>query len=257
MFYPDPTRLDLDSYLARTGYTGPSAPTAQTLAGLHLAHATHIPFENLDVYAGRPVRLDLDSLQSKLVRTRRGGYCFEQNSLFAAVLERLGFRVTPLAARVRYRATGLLPRTHMLLRVETDDGPYLADVGFGGDGLLLPVPLVAGRECRQFLWTYRLVREGSLWVLQARRGDAWADQYAFSEEPQHFVDFEVANYFVSTHPESIFRRMRTAQLPSPTGRYVLRDHDLTIDRGDTTDQRVVGPGEIPLIFKTVFGIDPP
>jgi N-hydroxyarylamine O-acetyltransferase len=257
MLYPDLVPLDVDAYLTRTGYAGSVAPTAEVLGGLHLAHATHVPFENLDVYAGRPVRLDLDSLQAKLVRSRRGGYCFEQNSLFAAVLYRLGFRVTPFAARVRYRTTGLLPRTHMLLRVDLTDGPYLADVGFGGEGLLLPVPLVPGRECRQFLWTCRVIREGELWVLQARHGETWADQYAFSEEPQHLVDFEVANYFVSTYPESIFRKMRTAQLPTPTGRYVLRDYELTTDRGEKVDVRTVHPDEIDSLLKTLFGIDPP
>src|SRR5688500_1067883 len=97
--------LDLAAYLARVGLATAPAPTAAGLAELHLAHATHIPFENLDVLLGKPIRLDLASLQQKLVRDRRGGYCFEQNLLFAAVLEAVGFRVSRLAARVRYRAT--------------------------------------------------------------------------------------------------------------------------------------------------------
>src|SRR5438093_5316594 len=104
--------------MRRIEYAGSLAPSRQTLDALHLAHATHIPFENLDVLLGRPIRLDLDGLQAKLVRGRRGGYCFEQNLLFAAVLERLGFRVTRLAARVRYGTTRLLPRTHMLMKVD-------------------------------------------------------------------------------------------------------------------------------------------
>src|ERR1700756_4948956 len=97
--------MDLKAYSARIGYTGAFAPTAETLAELHLAHATHIPFENADILLGRPIRLDQESLQAKLVAQRRGGYCFEQNLLFAAALEELGFRVTRLAARVRYEAT--------------------------------------------------------------------------------------------------------------------------------------------------------
>jgi N-hydroxyarylamine O-acetyltransferase len=249
--------LDLDAYLARTGYAGPLVPMAEVLAGLHLAHATHIPFENLDVHAGRPIRLDLESLQRKLVRGNRGGYCFEQNALFAAVLDRLGFAVTRLAARVRYRTTGLLPRTHMLLRVDLPNGPVLADVGFGGDGLLLPVPLVPGRECPQFLWTYRVVREESVWVLQAKRGTEWADQYAFSEEPQHAVDFEVANYYVSTHPDSIFRKMRTVQLPTSSGRHILRDDVLTTDRGATIETRTLPATEVPEVLREIFGLELP
>src|SRR5262249_24611720 len=95
------TALDLDAYLARVGYTGDRAPSLAVLDALHLAHATHVPFENLGILLGRPVLLDLESLQAKLVRGRRGGYCFEQNALLAAALEALGFAVTRLAARVR------------------------------------------------------------------------------------------------------------------------------------------------------------
>src|SRR5262249_29151135 len=143
--------LDLAAYLERIQYRGDPRPDVTTLHDLHLAHATHVPFENLDVLLGRPIRLDLDSLQAKIVRGRRGGYCFEQNVLLAAVLEHVGFRVDRLAARVRYRAQHVLPRTHMLLRVEVEGRSWMCDVGFGSEGLLLPMPLAVGAECRQFL----------------------------------------------------------------------------------------------------------
>src|SRR5678815_5641474 len=107
--------MQLDAYLQRIGYAGDLRSSARVLEALHLAHATHIPFENLDILRGLPIRLDLDSLQRKLVDGRRGGYCYEHNLLFAAVLEEIGFSVTRLAARVRYRTTSVLPRTHMLL----------------------------------------------------------------------------------------------------------------------------------------------
>src|SRR5262245_49690105 len=102
---PEPDTIDLAAYFERISYAGDTSPSRATLEALHLAHATHIPFENLDVLLGRPIRLDLASLQAKLVRDRRGGYCFEQNRLFASVLESLGFAVTTLAARVRFRAS--------------------------------------------------------------------------------------------------------------------------------------------------------
>src|SRR3954471_2052207 len=153
----DTSVLDLGAYLERVGYSGDLVPGEAVLEALHLAHATHIPFENLDILLGRPVLLDLESLQAKLVRGQRGGYCFEQNTLFAAALEELGFSVTRLAARVRSGASGPRPRTHMLLRVDVEGWPWLADVGFGGDGLLLPVPLVAGRVAHQYAWAFRVV----------------------------------------------------------------------------------------------------
>src|SRR5262245_62565608 len=120
------TFIDLAAYFERIAYAGDRSPSRATLDALHLAHATHIPFEDLDILLGRPIRLDLASLQAKLVAGRRGGYCFEQNALFAAVLEQLGFAVTRLAARVRFRTDRVLGRTHMALRVDVGGVPLLA-----------------------------------------------------------------------------------------------------------------------------------
>jgi N-hydroxyarylamine O-acetyltransferase len=250
--------FDLDAYLHRTGYAGALEPTREALRGLHLAHATHIPFENLDILLGRPVRLDLDSLQAKLVRGRRGGYCFEQNTLFAAALERVGFGVSRLAARVRWNATQLLPRTHMLLEVDVQGEPWLADVGFGGEGLLEPLPLAAGAEVRHYGTIYRLTEEAGLWVLQALHAGLWRDLYAFTRELHYPVDFEMANHFTATHPSSVFRRGPTVQLPTPEARYVLRGQEFTMLRGDQVSSRTVEGGEELLrLLAETFGLEFP
>ena len=231
--------LDLAAYLQRIEYAGELRPSLAVLQALHLAHATHIHFENLDILLGRPIRLDLASLQAKLIQGRRGGYCFEQNLLFSAVLRQLGFSVSQLAARVRYRTTAVLPRTHMLLLVELDREPWIADVGFGADGLLLPVPMNSGQAVRHFAWTYRVIEEDGLRVLQSLRDDAWIDLYAFSLEPQQAVDYELANHYVSTHPASRFVQTLTAQRLSPEVRYVLRNHELLQDHGDRQTVRTL------------------
>lgn len=249
--------LDLAAYLDRVGLAVAPPATAAGLAELHLAHATHVPFENLDVLLGRPIRLDLTHLQRKLVHDRRGGYCFEQNVLFAAVLEALGFRVTGLAARVRYRATKLLPRTHMLLAVEADGAAWLADVGFGGSGPLLPLRLDDRGEQRQFLWSYRIADEGPARVLQAGVPGGWQDFYAFTAEPQELVDFEVANHYVSTHPDSAFTKTLAAQRPTPEARFILRNRELTVERGTGTETRTVGDDELPDVLATMFGLTLP
>lgn len=247
--------VDLDAYLARIGYAGPLAPTRDVLKNLHLAHATHIPFENLDVLLGRGIRLDLDSLQAKLVTARRGGYCFEQNILFAAMLEQVGFRVTPLAARVRYRTTRILPRTHMLLKVDVEGASWIADVGFGSEGLLHPVPLTAGEASPQFVWTYRVVRDGEAWVLQSQPGGNWHDLYVFTLEPQHPVDYEMANYYVSTNPASRFVQTLTVQLPLPDVRHVIRNYDFISERPDRLDQtRLAGDDELLRVLAGTFGL---
>lgn len=228
----DHPELDLTAYLQRTGYAGDIAPTLPALQALHLAHATRIPFENLDILRGLPIALDLPGIQAKLVAGRRGGYCFEHNLLFAAVLRAFGFGVTQLAARVRYGTTALLPRTHMLLLVAAEGERWLADVGFGGEGLLLPVPFVVGAEVRHYAWSYRVIEEaGPTWVLQSSRDKAWHDLYAFTLEPQQIVDYEVVNHYLSTHPNSRFVQTLTVQLPGPHKRLILRNHKLVEDRG--------------------------
>ena len=262
--------MQLDAYLRRIDYSGDLRPSAAVLAALHLAHATHIPFENLDVLRGVPIRLDLDSVHAKLVDARRGGYCFEHNLLFSAVLEEIGFTVTRLAARVRHGTSSVLPRTHMLLLVgadtDADEARWLADVGFGAEGLLLPVPFGAGEESRQFAWTYRVVqgprgtalRDGHEWVLQSRHGDEWLDLYSFTLDPQQQIDYEVANHYTSTYPESRFVKGLTVQLPTPVARTALRNRQLTVDAGGTTTTRVMADDEeIRRVLKDTFGLAAP
>lgn len=254
------TALDLQAYLRRIGYQGAVEPTRRVLEALHLAHATHIPFENLDILLGRPIALDLASLQAKLVARSRGGYCFEHNLLFAAVLREFGFEPTLLAARVRFRTTAVLPRTHMLLLVEGEGSRWLADVGFGGEGLLLPVPFGNGEEARHYAWTYRVIEEAGAgtWILQSRRNDAWMDLYAFTLEPQQSIDYEIANHYMSTHPDSRFVQTLTVQLPGPQRRMILRNRDLIEDRGDAVlERRIESDEEFVSALQEYFGLDMP
>jgi len=237
--------LDLEAYLARIGYRGALKPSLETLAALHEAHAVSIPFENLDVLLKRPIALDLESVQRKLVRSRRGGYCFEQNALFAAVLERLGFCVAPLAARVRLGAEpgAPRPRSHMLLKVDLDGAAWLADVGFGSPGLLAPVRMSPDEPSEQFGCTYRVARDGEFWVVQLIIDAVWTDLYAFTLEPQYPIDFEVANYFISTHPRSIFVQAPFVARRTPEVRCTLRGRELTISRGEQTSAETIAGNE--------------
>jgi N-hydroxyarylamine O-acetyltransferase len=249
------SRLDLPAYLRRIGYAGSLDPTRATLDALHAAHATSIPFENLDILLGRRIAIDLDSVQAKLVAARRGGYCFEQNALFAAALEHLGFAVTRLAARVRFRTDRVLARTHMTLRVEVGGVPLLADVGFGGEGPLLPVPF-DGTEAGQYAWTYRILGHAGEHRLQSRRGGGgWEDLYVFTPEPQLPVDYEMANHYTSTHPASRFVLMLTAQRVATDGRRILRNRTLCLDRGDdVTTRTLADDDELLGVLADEFGL---
>jgi N-hydroxyarylamine O-acetyltransferase len=236
-------QFDLGAYVDRIGYGGPAAPSLDALRAVHLAHARTIPFENVDVLLGHPIRLDLESLQAKLVAGGRGGYCFEHNTVFAAALEAMGFAVTRLAARVRFGHRRLGARTHMLLRVQAAGSPWLADVGFGGLGILEPIPFAPNEPVEQFGWTYRLVPDAQELVLQSLEPGGWADQYGSTLEPQLDVDYEMANHYTSTHPSSPFTRTLTVQRPDPDGpeaRIVLRDRKLSVHRptGQATTERV-------------------
>lgn len=248
-------QLDLEAYLARIGCAPPLAPDLEALRRLHQAHVGAIPFENLDVLLGRPIPLDLASLEAKLVAARRGGYCFEQNTLFAGVLEALGFVLTRLAARVRQGATAVRPRTHMLLRVDLPEGPFLADVGFGGDGPLHPLPLVSGRESWLGGTGHRLRREAEAWVLEGTVEGIWTDLYVFTLEPQHPADYEMANYYTSTHPQSAFRLKLTAQRSWPEARIALRNRELVRRTANGTERITIrDPEHLLEVLDREFGL---
>ena len=247
--------LDLPAYLKRIGYEGGLVPDAALLDALHLAHATHIPFENLDILLGRPIQVDMESVQNKLVRNHRGGYCFEHNLLMAAVLRSLGFSVQQLAARVKLGTDQVRARTHMLLMVDLDGSQRLVDVGFGGQGFLRPLPFETHKEFRRYHWIYRIVEDNRAWVLQWRQNDAWVDLYAFTLEPQYWIDYKVANHYVSTHPDSQFARGLIVQRPTPEARYSLHNMEFSIDRGaSTTTRRLRDRAELHEVLRGTFGL---
>jgi len=248
-------KIDLGAYTARIGYTGGLDPTLETLKDLQFAHSTTIPFENLDILLGRPISLELDWLQAKLIAGRRGGYCFEQNTLFAAVLESLGFNLTRLAARVRFGSAEIRPRLHMLLSVKVDGEPWLADVGFGRVGPLHPIRLNQSEAVRQLRWAFRISQEGGLHVLQTLHDDVWFDLYAFTLEPQEPVDFMVANHYTSTHPDSPFVQTLVVQRASPDTCWILRNLELTVEKaGEKTAETLWDDDALNLALADLFDL---
>jgi N-hydroxyarylamine O-acetyltransferase len=249
-------RLDLDAYLRRVGHDGDTAPTAQTLATLHRAHLAAIPFENLDIVLARGIAVDLGSVQAKLVERRRGGYCYEHGVLFAAVLERLGYEVERMLARVggedleRPRAP-----THMTLRVATGGDRWLADVGFGS-GLLAPLPFDDGEPHAQGGWTFALVSTGPRsWALRELRGGEWVTRYGFDEQRLHAADVVMANHFTSTFERSPFVGKPVVTRRDEDSIRSLVDRRLTLERPDgTLDERDVADDELGGLLRDMFGI---
>lgn len=230
--------MDLSAYFERIAYTGSARADVQTLRDLHLLHPLAIPFENLSTLIGEPVPLDIDALEDKLVTRQRGGYCFEQNSLFQAVLETIGFSVTALAARVVWneRAGFVNPRTHMVMLVDIGSTQYVADVGFGGATLTAPLELVEGAEQQTPHEVFRIVRRKGDFEVQVRIDDTWRPTYVFDLQAQWPVDYEVLNHYVATHPGSPFRSRLMAARPTEDRRYALGNRQLSIHREGRTQE---------------------
>jgi N-hydroxyarylamine O-acetyltransferase len=252
------TEIDLKSYFARIGYSGGWAPTLETLQALHRLHPAAITFENLDPLMKRPVSLELGALVGKLVHQERGGYCYEQNTLFLSVLRTLGYSVSTLAARVQWNTPEdvVRARTHMLLCLELPQGQYLADVGFGL--LTLTAPLLLRPDVEQ--WTphgwHRIACVGDEFQLQVKLVDRWAPIYQLSLQEQAASDWDVANWYTSTHPDSIFVNNLMAARPVGDVRYALLNYRLSIHQPNGTIERrtVQGPSELASVLEKHFGI---
>jgi N-hydroxyarylamine O-acetyltransferase len=226
----DERRFHLDAYCARIGYDGPREPTMQVLRELQVRHALSIPFENLNPLLGWPVRLDTASLVQKLVDDRRGGYCFEQNLLFAHALHAIGFRFRGLSARVVYNAPPgtIRARTHMLVAIEVEDATILSDVGFGGLTATGPLVLAPGVDQATPHEPFRLVVDGECWQMEARVQDAWTPLYRFTLDTAYLPDYEMASWYLCHAPGSHFRTNLIVARPDHDRRHTLRDNVYTI-----------------------------
>jgi arylamine N-acetyltransferase len=255
--------LETGAYLDRIGHVGPVDPTLETLHALVAGHGRTIPFENLDPLLGVPVDdLSAPVLTDKLVDRRRGGYCYEHNGLMGYVLEALGYGVEHLAGRVVWMSAPDAPlpaMTHNVLSVTVpgEDGPFLVDVGFGGQTLTSPIRLVAGPVQQTRHEPYRIVAaDDEQLILQAQVRGEWQPLYAFGTRPQPRIDLVVGSWYVSTHPASVFVVGLSAALVTDDARYNLRGRNLAIHRADGSEKiRLESATEVLDQLGERFGID--
>jgi N-hydroxyarylamine O-acetyltransferase len=260
---PAPHVIDLDRYFARIGYTGPRAPTLATLHAIARAHVESVPFENLDVLLDRGIDVGLAAVERKIVGDRRGGYCFEQNSLLLAVLTQLGFVAHPIGARVRVgRPRSITPaRTHLFLRVELDE-PWLVDVGIGSASMTCALRWATEEPQATPLDTRRFVRENGLLFhqIQYANDPTWHDVYESNLEAMPPIDREVGNWYTSTYPKSYFRQQlmasRAFSRGDDAGRISLDNRQLTIRHRDgSTERRTIEtPDELLSVLAEQFGL---
>lgn len=251
--------IDVAAYLARIGWQGPLAPDAATLAALQEAHLQTVPFENLDIARGRPLSLDEGALFDKIVRRRRGGFCYELNGLFSGLLRALGYPVTLLAARVTTESGGLGPEFDHLALLVPLETRYLVDVGFGQSSRR---PLRLDERSPQFdgRRAYRVVPPaagGVDWVLEEQdREGVWRLQYVFTLGPRRIEDFFDMCGYHQTSPESPFTRRRFCTRATPDGRVTVTNNRLLISaNGARSERELAGEAEIRAALREHFGVE--
>lgn len=243
-------RINVDAYLERLAYRGSRQPDLATLAALQWAHLRQIPFENLSIHSGEAIVLDEVQLFRKIVERRRGGFCYELNGLFAALLRELGYRVSLLAARVAGDDGAYGPEfDHLCLAVLLDGSTYLVDVGFG-DCFLQPLPLTPeAPPSLQGRHHYRIQAQGGLFTLQQRpaqaeAGAGWADEYLFELQAHALADFEPMCRFHQSSPDSHFTRKRICSKATENGgRISLSERRLIITAADGLKTESLLPSE--------------
>jgi len=248
--------MDIQAYLQRINYTGPLAAGAETLALLQVAHLRSVPFENLSIHSGERIVLNDEALFAKIVRRRRGGFCYELNGLFAALLRGLGFEVTMLSAQVANSEGSFGPDfDHMALLVKLSE-PWLVDVGFG-DSFLEPLRLNRRAEQEQGNRAYRIVHRDESRVLEQRSNDdEWKQQYRFTLQPRGYSEYDEMCRYHQTSPQSHFTRARICSRATLEGRISLSDLRLiTTAAGDQRTERILNSEEeYATILRDEFGI---
>jgi N-hydroxyarylamine O-acetyltransferase len=249
--------VNAPAYLDRIRYKGPTTPNAETLRSLHRAHMFTVPFENLDIGLGRKITCDENHFLHKIVDERRGGFCYEMNGAFAALLRELGFQVTLLSARVSGGDGNYgLEFDHLTLRVELEQD-WLADVGFG-DSFVDPLRLEPSLEQEQFGRRYRITSGKNRFHLEAHADDAWKQQYEFTLHPRELSEFAGMCHYHQTSPDSHFTRKRICSLATPEGRITLTGDKLIETRNGVREEWVLqGDEEWRAVLRDRFGVSLP
>ena len=244
--------MDVEAYLARLGYHGPVAPTPEVLRALHLAHLQSVPFENLSIHLAEPIVLDPDLLVAKVVERLRGGFCYELNGAFAALLRAVGFEVDLLAARVFDGERLAPPFDHLALRVRLDE-PYLADVGFG-DSFQVPLRLDTRTPQVDPAGRFLLVDAGGDLEVRRETDGQWVPQYRFGSEPRALSEFDAMCRYHQTSPQSPFPRNSVCSIATPSGRVTLRGSRLITSTGNDRVERELSDDERRDAYRHHFGI---
>lgn len=245
----------LPRYFQRIGYQGDARVDATTLAEMMRCQLFSVPFENLDVQAGKIVSLVPEDIVEKIIDRQRGGYCYEVNGIFSMALRALGIPFRFIAARPMFYPVRR-PKTHMAIIATVDGADWLCDLGFGSYGIRAPMRLgLLDVDVPQDADMFKLSRSDSgEYLLQAYAGGQWLNQYGFDLSPQEWIDFEPANYMNSTHPGAIFVQKLVVVLHNPQGRDILVGSNLKTVTNGEIEERVLDADELGRILGRKFGL---
>jgi N-hydroxyarylamine O-acetyltransferase len=248
-------QFSLDDYFNRIKYKGGRTPDVGTLFSIMRAQLRSVPFENLDVQAGKIVSIVPEDIVNKIVYHNRGGYCYEVNGLFSMALTALGYEYDIIGARPMFYPQRR-PKTHVVLLVKVGDERWLCDTGFGSFGLRAPIGLhQQGQVIRQDNETFMLDKnERNEYVLKALVKGEWANQFGFDLQPMEWIDFSIANYYNSTHPDAVFVQRYLVMLQHENGRTLLSGNQLKQWHDDRETITEVTPAQLPGILHKEFNL---
>jgi N-hydroxyarylamine O-acetyltransferase len=229
-------------------------PTLAFVSKMMQHHIFSIPFENLDVQAGKVVSLIPEEIVDKIVYRNRGGYCYEVNGLLAMALQELGISCYFTSARSMTYAVKR-PRTHLIIIAKIEGNTYLLDTGFGSHGIRLPMDLSeTNQEILQDGQTYKLEKKGSDLNLYTSVQENWLPQYSFKKQVYEYIDFAPVNYMNSTHPDSIFVKAPLVILFTREGKKVLTGNTIKHFVDGQMTEKVFDNAEYTTILKDEFNL---
>ncbi len=260
-FYSALNKEQLAAYFRRVGFEEQPECTFECLQRLHYLHSVSLPFENFNPLLRIPIALDQHSLFNKMVKQKRGGYCFEHNLLFGGVLSALGFEVTCLAARVMWQIPEdvIMPRDHQLLLVDFGEGPYIADVGFGGNTPTSAFSLHKMEPQQTSHESFKISKDGDAYLLYIQVNNKWEPMYRFGFDEYLLPDFEVINFYLCNHEKSMFVNHLFLAQTKEEGRYGLFDDQFSFHpvNGETQKEKIPNFDQLIRKVETVFNIDVP
>ena len=248
--------FELSDYLKRIKLAKTPEPTLEFVAEMMQQHTFTIPFENLDVQAGNIVSLVPEEIVDKIVHQNRGGYCYEVNGILAMALQKLGISCYFTAAHSMTYGVRR-PRTHLVIIAKIEGKTYLLDTGFGSNGIRLPMDLSqTNQEIMQDGQAYKLEKKGSDFNLYTLVQEAWLPQYSFKKQAYEYIEFSLANYYNSTHPNSIFVKAPLIVLFTPEGKKVLTGNVIKHYVNGEMTEKVFNTTEYAGILKEEFNLIP-